>query len=121
VYGHQPSTGAKDDHTSGSHQRSRPVPAGEVQEKQIEAKKFKLCSSLGQEMQDQIVEVIVRHMNAFAWSSVDMPDIDLDFLCHRLTINEKVRPVIQRRRNNCFSNFKTSIIDKKKFSKTKDF
>jgi len=27
-----------------------------------------------------------------------MPGIDLDFLCHRLTMDEKVRPVIQRRR-----------------------
>jgi len=30
----------------------RPWPAGEVQEKEIEGKKFKLGSSLGQEMQD---------------------------------------------------------------------
>ena len=76
----------------------RPGPAGEVQEKEIEGKKFKFGSSLGQEMQDQIAEVIARHMNAFAWSSADMPDMDPDFLCHRLTMDEKVRPVIQRRR-----------------------
>jgi len=49
-------------------------------------------------MQDQIVEVIARHMNAFSWSSTNMPDIDLDFLCHRLTMDKKVRPVIQRKR-----------------------
>jgi len=76
----------------------QPGPAGEVQEKEIEGKKFKLGSSLGQEMQDQIAEVIARHINAFAWSSADMPNIDLDFLCHRLTMDEKVRLVIQRRR-----------------------
>jgi len=76
----------------------RPGPAGEVQEKKIEGKKFKLNSLLGREMQDQIAEVIARHMNAFAWSSADMPDIDLDFLCHILTMDEKVKPVIQRRR-----------------------
>ena len=38
-------------------------------------------------------------MDAFAWSSTDMPEIDRDFLCHRLTMDEKVRPVAQRRRN----------------------
>ena len=27
-----------------------------------------------------------------------MPGIDPEFLCHRLTMDEKVRPVIQRRR-----------------------
>jgi len=37
-------------------------------------------------------------MDAFAWSSSDMPDIDPDFLCHHLTMDPKVRPVRQRRR-----------------------
>jgi len=70
----------------------RPKPAGKVQEKEIEGKKFKL------EMQDQIAGVIARYLNAFAWYASDMPDIDTDFLCHRLTMDLKVRPMIQRRR-----------------------
>jgi len=37
-------------------------------------------------------------MDAFSFSSTDMPRIDLDLLCHRLTMDEKVRPVVQRRR-----------------------
>jgi len=37
-------------------------------------------------------------MDAFAWTSANMPEIDPDFLCHRLTMDEKVRPVVQRRR-----------------------
>jgi len=49
-------------------------------------------------MQDLISEVIARHLNAFAWTFANMPGIDLDFLSHRLTMDEKVRPVIQRRR-----------------------
>jgi len=49
-------------------------------------------------MQDQIAEVIARYLNAFAWTASDMPEIDPDFLCHRLTMDEKVRQVIQRRR-----------------------
>jgi len=76
----------------------RPEPIGEVQEKDIKGKKLKLGSSLGQKMQDQIVEVIARHLNTFAWTASDMPDIDPDFLCHKLTMDEKVRPIIQRRR-----------------------
>jgi len=54
--------------------------------------------SLGKEMEDQIVGVIARHLNAFAWFVSDMPDIDPNFLCHRLTMEMKVKPVIQRRR-----------------------
>jgi len=46
------------------------------------------------ELYDKIVEVISRHMDAFAWSSADMPGIDPDFLCHRLTMDEKVRLVV---------------------------
>ena len=72
----------------------RPELDGEVWEKEIKGKKFKLGSSLGQEMEDQIVEVIARHLNAFAWTASDMPDINLDFLCHKLNMDEKVRPVI---------------------------
>ena len=64
----------------------------------IQGKKFKIGTSPGQELQDKIADVIARHMSVFAWSSADMPEIDTDFLCHRLTMDEKVRPVIQRRR-----------------------
>jgi len=61
-----------------------------VLDREIGGKKFKLGKSLGQEAQDQIVEVIARHMEAFAWSASYMPDIDLDFLCHYLTMGPKV-------------------------------
>ena len=70
----------------------------EMLEREIGGKKFKLGRSLGQEAHDQIVEVIARHMDAFTWSSSDMPGIDPDFLCHRLTMDPKVRPFRQRRR-----------------------
>ena len=67
-------------------------------EREIGGKKFKLGKSLGQEAQNQIVEVIARHIDAFAWSASDMPGIDPDFLCHHLTKDPQVRPVYQRRR-----------------------
>ena len=55
---------------------------------------FKLGKSLGEGTQDQIVEVIARHLDAFAWSASDMPGIDPDFLCHRLTMDPQVRPIL---------------------------
>ena len=76
----------------------RPGPAGEVQEREINGKKFKLGTSLGKELEDKIAKVISVHMNAFAWSFANMPRIDPDFLCYQLTMDEKVRPVVQRRR-----------------------
>ena len=76
----------------------QPGPASKVQEKEIGGKKFKLDTSICQKLQKKIVEVISKHMDAFAWSSADMPEIDPDFLCHRLTMDEKVRPVVQKKR-----------------------
>jgi len=67
-------------------------------ERQIGGKTFKLGKSLGPFEQDQVAGVIVQHLDAFAWSASDMPGIDPDFLCHRLTMDPKVRPVRQRRR-----------------------
>ena len=76
----------------------RPEPAEEVLEREIGGKMFRLGKSLGQETRDQITEVIARHLDAFAWSSLDMPDIDPDFLCHHLTMDPQVQPVRHRRR-----------------------
>ena len=67
-------------------------------EREIDGKTFKLGWSLSQESQDQVAEVITRHLDAFAWSASDMPGIDPDFLCHRLTMDPQVQPIRQRRR-----------------------
>jgi len=77
----------------------RPGPAREVEEREINGKKFKFDTSLGKELEDKIVDVISVNMDAFAWSSADMPGVDPDFLCDRLTMDERVKPVVQRRRN----------------------
>jgi len=69
-----------------------------VVERQIGGTVFKLGRLLSQEEQDEVVAVISRHLDAFAWTAADMPGIDPDFLFHHLTMDAKVRPVRQRRR-----------------------
>ncbi|XP_068486702.1 uncharacterized protein [Phaseolus vulgaris] len=76
----------------------RPESAGDVWERDIGGKVFKLGSALNQTAQDQIAKVIARHLDAFTWSASDMSGIDPDFLCHHLTMDPKVRLVRQRRR-----------------------
>jgi len=76
----------------------RPEPVANVVERQIGGKTFKLGKSLDQAEQDQVAGVIARHLDAFAWSASDMPGIDPNFLCHRLTMDPKVKLVRQRRR-----------------------
>jgi len=76
----------------------RPQPVEEWLEKKINDKTFKLGKTLNSETQDQIAEVISRHLDAFKWTASDMPGIDSDFLCHRLAMDPQVRPIRQRRR-----------------------
>jgi len=63
---------------------------------------------LCKELEDKIVDEISENMNDFTWSSTNMPEIDPDFLGHRLTMDEKVKPVVQRRRK--FNKDKSLII-----------
>jgi len=79
-------------------QEIRPEPTRDVVERQIGDRTFKLGKSLDRAEQDQVVRVIARHLDAFAWSASDILGIDPNFLCHCLTMDPKVRPVRQRRR-----------------------
>ena len=93
VLSHHPTSKGKRGHPLEITRERRPESAEEVLEREIRGKKFKLGRSLGQEAQDQIAEVIAQHMDAFAWSTSDMPGIDPDFSCHRITMDPKFRPV----------------------------
>ncbi|XP_068504586.1 uncharacterized protein [Phaseolus vulgaris] len=77
---------------------NRDQQATNVVDRNIGGKTFKLGRLLSQEEQEAVAEVISRHLDAFAWSASDMPDIDPDFLCHHLSMDATVRPVRQRRR-----------------------
>ena len=71
----------------------RPEPTKDIVERQIGGRTFKLGKSLDQAEQYQVAGVITRYLDAFAWSTSDMPGIDPDFLCHCLNMDPKVRPV----------------------------
>jgi len=79
-------------------QREQPQPEDNVVENQIGGKGFKLGRHLNREERREVTTVISRHLDAFAWTAADMPGIDPDLLCHRLTMDTKVRPVRLRRR-----------------------
>ena len=75
-------------------QNEQPRPEDNIIERQIGGKVFKLGHLLSQGEQEEVVAVISRHLDAFAWTAADMPGIDPDFLCHHLTMDA----VRQRRR-----------------------
>ncbi|RDX94654.1 hypothetical protein CR513_22935, partial [Mucuna pruriens] len=43
-------------------------------------------------------EIHLMNKDVFAWSSADMPGIDLEFMCHRLSVSSGSWLVAQRRR-----------------------
>jgi len=98
-------TSPVEESTPGKHYKATPIkensrdqPAANVVEREIGGKTFKLGRLLSQEEQDEVVGVISRHLDAFAWSASGMPGIDPDFLCHHLSMDATVCPVRQRRR-----------------------
>lgn len=41
---------------------------------------------------------MLENADLFAWSASDMPDIDPNFVCHKLNIDPQAKPIAQRRR-----------------------
>jgi len=57
-------------------------------------------AALHEELKSKLKEVLQWNMDAFAWSVTDMPNIDPNFLCHRLNLEIGAKPVTQRRRRH---------------------
>ena len=70
-------------------------PTREVQELEINSKKFKLGASLRKDLEDKIVEVISKNMNSFTLPFTNMPGIDRNFLCHCLTMTRRLKPSLK--------------------------
>ena len=49
-------------------------------------------------VRDKLVRVIVKNSNLFAWSPADMPEIDPDFMCHKLALLPIAAPISQQKR-----------------------
>ncbi|RDY12861.1 hypothetical protein CR513_02288, partial [Mucuna pruriens] len=73
----------------------RPRPGKDLKEVQVGPEPHKK-TKIGAFLESQIEGALVR--DAFTWSPTDMPDIDLDFLCHSLSIAPRVHLVSQKKR-----------------------
>nr|KYP33936.1 Transposon Ty3-I Gag-Pol polyprotein [Cajanus cajan] len=82
-----------------SHFDRQLAPTEDIKEVTLaEGKKVKVGTSLSQEDAKKLVEVLKANMSAFAWHVKDMPRVDPDFMCHKLAIDPRAKPVIQKRR-----------------------
>ena len=58
----------------------------------------KIGKQLDKHLQKKIKEVLKHSASLFAWSVADMPDIDRNFICHKLSFFSEAKPIAQRRR-----------------------
>ncbi|RDX79637.1 hypothetical protein CR513_39917, partial [Mucuna pruriens] len=58
----------------------------------------KIVGTLDGELEERLVCFLIENWDIFAWTPVDMPGIDPDFLCDRLSITQGTQPIAQRRR-----------------------
>lgn len=64
-------------------------------------KKPHQCTKIGERLDDHLLkrieDVLTQNVDLFAWNTADMPDIDPNFICHKLFIFLKAKPVAQQR------------------------
>ncbi|XP_015934202.1 uncharacterized protein LOC107460361 [Arachis duranensis] len=46
-----------------------------------------------------LIETLKCNIDLFAWMPADMPEIDPNFICHKLVVNPNARPIRQKKRN----------------------
>lgn len=55
-------------------------------------------TQLEKQVEEEIMEMILENADLFAWSSADMPDVDLTVICHKLALCPDAKPVAQKKR-----------------------
>ncbi|XP_028072604.1 uncharacterized protein LOC114274823 [Camellia sinensis] len=55
---------------------------------------------LGADEKLQLLELLRKNKEVFAWSTYDTPGLNPEFACHKLNINHSVRPVVQKSRRS---------------------
>ncbi|RDX95801.1 hypothetical protein CR513_21622, partial [Mucuna pruriens] len=78
-----------------------PYPAEELKERQLGSlpdQVTKIGSAMNHEEESLLVNFLRKNSDMFAWSAKDMPGVDPDFMCHRLSIEQGARPIAQKKR-----------------------
>ncbi|XP_025611597.1 uncharacterized protein [Arachis hypogaea] len=56
-------------------------------------------SAFSAETKQHLEGILKANANLFAWTPVDMPGIDPNFICHKLAVNPNARPIRQKKHN----------------------
>ena len=77
-------------------QEERPEPNGELEQVQISDtpdRSTMINAPLLTKLTGDLMHFLKKNSDLFAWSASDIPGIDPDFMCHRLSIYPKIRLV----------------------------
>ncbi|RDY01550.1 hypothetical protein CR513_15106, partial [Mucuna pruriens] len=79
------------------------VPSGEKDRKRVgrlpcSPKTTKIGTAMNPKEVDLLVTFLKANHDVFAWSAKDMPGVDPEFICHRLSIEQGVRPIAHKKR-----------------------
>ena len=58
----------------------------------------KIGTSLVPSEEEDLIDLLRKNLDLFAWAPSDMPDIDPRIACHHLDVNPMVKPIVQRKR-----------------------
>ncbi|RDX62391.1 hypothetical protein CR513_59287, partial [Mucuna pruriens] len=85
----------------GRYEHEAPHPAEDLKEIQLGFRleqTTKIVTAMNPEEEDLLVTFLKANHDVFAWSARDIPGVDPDFMCHRLSIEQGARPIAQKKR-----------------------
>ncbi|RDX89906.1 hypothetical protein CR513_28301, partial [Mucuna pruriens] len=83
-------------------EHERPLPIEDLKEVQIgpsAAHKTKIGMVLAKEKDSRLMLFLSENSDVFAWTSTNMPGINLSFMCHHISISPGSKLVTQRKWN----------------------
>ncbi|XP_061357177.1 uncharacterized protein LOC133301549 [Gastrolobium bilobum] len=93
-------------------EHSRPTPDGELEHVILgdaEHQTTTIGATTDLEMKKKLIELLRSNRDLFAWKPSDMPGIDHEVCCHRLSMDPRAKPVAQKKRK--FSPDRQRVID----------
>ncbi|XP_061349761.1 uncharacterized protein LOC133294994 [Gastrolobium bilobum] len=66
-------------------------------------------ATIDPEMKGKLIKLLRDNKDLFAWKASDMPGIDLEVCCHRLSVDPKAKPVSQKKKK--FGSDRQKVID----------
>ncbi|RDX71676.1 hypothetical protein CR513_48951, partial [Mucuna pruriens] len=85
----------------GRYEHEGPHPVKDLKEVQLgfrPGQTTKIGTTMNLEEENLLVIFLKANHDVFAWSTQDMPGVDPDFICHRLSIERGAKPIAQKKR-----------------------